>query len=118
MTFGTTEGKPWVEAFSTEPGKFTGRTFSRFHILSDRMSIPSVAEIWATPDHVVESHVHTSDELFYVLRGAIEVNGKRVGPREVVFIPRNTSYGARVLTNDGAHVLRIELPVTDDTNPG
>lgn len=65
MTFGTTEGKPWVEAISTEPGEFTGRTFSRFHILSQHASIPSVGEIWATADHVVVSHAHTSDELFY-----------------------------------------------------
>ncbi len=113
MTFGTTEGKPWVEAISTEPGKFIGRTFSRFHILSDHVSIPSVAEIWATSDHVAEAHAHNSDELFYVLRGAIEINGKGVGPREVVFIPRNTVYSARVLTSDGAHVVRIELPNAD-----
>jgi hypothetical protein len=34
MTFGTTEGQPWVEALPTQRGRFAGRTFSRFHILN------------------------------------------------------------------------------------
>ena len=110
MTFGTTEGKPWIEALPTERGTFTGRTFSRFHLVDDRGAVPMVGEIWATSDHAVESHAHDADELLYVLRGAIAVNGRRLGSNEVVFIPRGTSYRARVLTNEGARVLRIELP--------
>ena len=114
MTFGTTEGQPWVEALPTERGTFTGRTFSRFHIAGG--SAPNVCEIWATSDHAVESHAHDADELFYVLGGAIEVNGRRLCAGEVVFIPRGTSYGARVLTDGGAHVLRIQLPNGDGRN--
>jgi mannose-6-phosphate isomerase-like protein (cupin superfamily) len=110
VTFGTTEGKPWVEALPTERGTFTGRTFSRFHIAGDGGASPTVGEIWATADHAVESHAHDADELLYVLSGAVEVGGRRLGPNEVVFIPRGASYGARVLTDEGARVLRIELP--------
>jgi mannose-6-phosphate isomerase-like protein (cupin superfamily) len=110
MTFGTTEGKLWVETLPTERGAFTGRTFSRFHIVSAGGSVPTVGEIWATSDHAVESHAHDADELLYVLSGAIAVNGRRLGSNEVVFIPRGAPYDARVLTDEGAHVLRVELP--------
>src|SRR5215217_6452113 len=110
MTFGTTEGKLWVEALPTERGTFTGRTFSRFHIVSSGGAVPTVGEIWATPDHAVEAHAHGSDELLYVLSGAIEVNGRRLGKNDVVFIPRGAAYGARVLGDEGSRVLRIELP--------
>jgi mannose-6-phosphate isomerase-like protein (cupin superfamily) len=110
MTFGTTESKPWVEALPTERGTFTGRTFSRFHLVGGGGPVPTVGEIWATSDHAVDAHAHEADELLYVLSGAIAVNGRRLGPNEVVFIPRGTSYSARVLTGEGARVLRVELP--------
>ena len=110
MTFGTTEGKQWVEALPTERGTFTGRTFSRFHIAGAGGSVPTVCEIWATSDHAVEAHAHDADELFYVLSGAIEINGRSLGAGEVVFIPRGASYSARVVTDGGAHVLRVQLP--------
>lgn len=116
MTFGTTEGKHWVEALPTERATFTGRTFSRFHILSGRGSVPTVGEIWATSNHAVESHAHDADELLYVLSGAIAINGWRLGPNEVVFIPKGESYDARVLSDDGAHVLRLELPSASNRN--
>ena len=110
MTFGTTEGQPWIEALPTPRGRFTGRTFSRFHIVNAGNSVPTVGEIWATSDHAVESHAHDADELLYVLSGAIAVNGRRLGSNEVVFIPSGASYSAQVLTDEGARVLRIELP--------
>lgn len=110
MTFGTTESKPWVEALPTKEATFTGRTFSRFHIIGASGSVPTVGEIWATSDHAVNAHAHEADELLYVLSGVIAVNGQRLGPNEVVFIPRGASYSARVLTGDGARVLRVELP--------
>lgn len=113
MTFGTTEGRPWVEALPTERGRFAGRTFSRFHIANAGGAIPTVGEIWATSDHAVESHAHDADELLYVLSGAIAVNGRRLESNEVVFIPRGTSYSAQVLSDEGARVLRIELPNAD-----
>src|SRR5215216_5132461 len=114
MTFGTTADKPWVEALQTERGApFTGRTFSRFHIVGNSSSVPTVGEIWATSGHAVEEHAHDSDELLYVLSGAIEVNGGRVEANDVVFIPRGTSYHARVLTEEGSHVLRVEMPDGD-----
>jgi mannose-6-phosphate isomerase-like protein (cupin superfamily) len=110
MTFGTTKDRAWFEALPTERGSFTGRTFSRFHIVDNSGSVPNVGEIWATSDHAVEAHAHGADELLYVLSGAIAINGRRLGSNEVVFIPRDASYSARVLTDEGAHVLRIELP--------
>ena len=110
MTFGTTEGKHWVEALPTARGEFTGRTFSRFHIVDAGGNLPSVGEVWATSNHSVESHAHDADELLYVLSGAIEINGRRLGANEVVFIPRGTAYSARVIAAEGAHVLRVELP--------
>jgi mannose-6-phosphate isomerase-like protein (cupin superfamily) len=110
MTFGTTEGQPWIEALPTQRGRFTGRTFSRFHIVNAGESVPIVGEIWATSDHAVESHAHDTDELLYVLSDAIAVNGRRLGANEVVFIPRGASYSAQVLTDEGARVLRIVLP--------
>ena len=114
MTFGTTEGQPWSEALPTQRGRFAGRTFSRFHILNAGSSVPTVGEIWATSDHAVESHAHDGDELLYVLSGAIAVNGRRLGSNEVVFIPGGASYSAQVLTDEGARVLRIELPNADN----
>jgi len=78
MTFGTTKDKPWIEAILTDRGpQFSGRTFSRFHIVSNSSAVPTVGEIWATSDHAVESHAHDSDELLYVLSGVIEINGQR-----------------------------------------
>ncbi|HEX8845405.1 MAG TPA: hypothetical protein VF791_12210 [Pyrinomonadaceae bacterium] len=119
MTFGTTAGKPWVEALPTPHGHpFTGRTFSRFHLIGNGGAAPTVGEIWATSDHTVESHAHDSDELLYVLDGAIEVNGRRMLTNDVVFIPRGTPYSARVLTGEGAHVLRVELPNADASREG
>ena len=118
MTFGTTEDKPWVEALPTERGTFTGRTFSRFQIVGTGGSVPTVGEIWATSDHAVESHAHDADELLYVLSGAIEVNGRRLDSNEVVFIPRDASYRASVLTEGGARVLRVELPGNDGRREG
>jgi len=111
MTFGTTEGKPWVEALPTEDGaSFNGRTFSRFHIVGNSGAVPTIGEIWATSDHAVESHAHDADELLYVLSGAIEVNGRRLEANQVVFIPRGSAYSARVLTDEGSRVLRVEFP--------
>ena len=66
MTFGTTESKPWIEALPTKRGRFTERTFSRFHIVGADGSAPTVGEIWATSDHAVESHAHDADELLSV----------------------------------------------------
>jgi hypothetical protein len=114
VTFGTTEGSSWIEALPTGRGPtFTGRTFSRFLIVGDGSAVPSVCEIWATSDHAVERHAHESDELLYVLSGAIEINGRRLEAKSVVFIPRGTAYGARVSTAEGSHVLRVEIPNTD-----
>lgn len=110
MTFGKTENKPWVEALPTEQGQFSGRTFSRFHVMGDDDSIPTVCEIWATSDHAVEAHAHNADELLYVLRGVISLNRHTLKSNAVVFIPRGAAYSARVLSDGGAHVLRIELP--------
>jgi mannose-6-phosphate isomerase-like protein (cupin superfamily) len=111
VTFGTTEGKSWVEAVPTGHGPtFTGRTFSRFHIVGDGGAVPNVCEIWAAGDHAVESHAHDRDELLYVLSGAVEIDGRRVEANGVVFIPRGTAYGARVLSVEGSHVLRVEIP--------
>ena len=111
MTFGTTKSKPWVEALPTRHGApFMGRTFSRFHIAGGGDNVPTVGEIWATSDHTVESHAHDADELLYVLSGAIEINGHRLEANEVVFIPKGSAYGARVLTAEGSRVLRVEIP--------
>ena len=110
MTFGSTAGQPWVEALPTARGRFAGRTFSRLHIVNGGDSVPTVGEIWATSDHAVEAHAHDADELLYVLSGALAVNGRRLGPNEVVFIERGAAYGAQVLSDDGARVLRIQLP--------
>ena len=111
MTYGTSEGRSWIEALPTAHGPtFTGRTFNRFHIIGDGSTIPTVCEIWATSDHAVEAHAHDRDELLYVLSGAIEIDGRRVEANGVVFIPNGTAYGARVLTAEGSHVLRVEIP--------
>jgi mannose-6-phosphate isomerase-like protein (cupin superfamily) len=118
MTFGTTEGKSWVEALPTQRATFTGRTFSRSHIIGDSGSVPTVGEIWATSDHAVDSHAHDAAELLYVLSGAIAVNEQRVEANGVVFIPGGTSYSARVLTDGGARVLRIELPDAGSRDEG
>ena len=116
MTFGTTKGKPWVEALPAEHGSaFRGRTFSRFHIVGNGRAVPTICEIWATADHAVESHAHDSSELLYVLSGAIEVNGRRLEVNDVVFIPKGASYSARVLSDEGSHVLRVELPKDDSS---
>src|SRR5215211_1457339 len=87
VTFGTTKDQPWVEALPTRRRRFTGRTFSRFHIVNAGDSVPTVGDIWATSDHAVEAHAHDADELLYVLSGAIAVNGRRLGSNEVVLIP-------------------------------
>jgi mannose-6-phosphate isomerase-like protein (cupin superfamily) len=109
MTIGTTRDKPWIEALPTGRGaRFTGRTFSRFHIPGSG-GAPSVAEIWATAEHAVEAHAHESDELFYVLSGAIEIDGRLLRENEVAFIPKGTPYAARVASPEGGRVLRIEL---------
>jgi len=118
MTFGTTEGRPWVEALPTGRGTFAGRTFSRFHLLNDPGRCPTVGEIWATSDHAVESHAHSADELLYVLSGAIAVNDRGLSANEVVFIPGGSSYSARVLSEEGARVLRVELRVAAGRDEG
>src|SRR5690242_5319403 len=99
MTFGSTQGQPWSETIPTERGAhFTGRTFCRFHIVGDPRTVPAVGEIWATAEHAVEGHAHDTDEFLYVLRGAIEVNGRLLQANEAVFIPRGDSYHARVVS--------------------
>jgi quercetin dioxygenase-like cupin family protein len=115
MTFGATKDKPWSETLPTSRGaSFTGRTFCRFHMTGRSGSEPSIAEIWATRDHAVEGHAHDSDEMLYVLSGAIEVNGKTLGANEVVFIPRGDTYRAQVVSDDGSHVLRVAFSGGDD----
>jgi hypothetical protein len=42
--------------------------------------------------------------------GVIAINGRELGPNEVVFIPRGAAYNARVMDGEGARVLRVELP--------
>jgi mannose-6-phosphate isomerase-like protein (cupin superfamily) len=111
MTFGSTQGRLWVESLPTARGvRFSGRTFCRFYISGDPRTCPSLAEIWATSDHAVDGHAHDSDEMLYVLSGAIEVNGQLVQPNEAVFIPRGESYRARVVSAEGGHVLRLAFP--------
>src|SRR5262245_320098 len=118
MTFGTTDGQTWSETLPTGRGAhFTGRTFCRFHIPGTPGKTPSVAEIWATPDHAVEGHAHDADEMLYVLSGAIEVNGRALRANDVVFIPRGDSYRARAISAEGSHVLRVAFPGADD-RPG
>ena len=113
MTIGTTRGKAWIEAVPTDRGaRFTGRTFSRFHIAGGE-GAPSVGEIWATGEHAVEAHAHDSDELFYVLSGAIEIDGRLLCVNDAVFIPRATAYAARVTSPEGSRVLRVALPSAD-----
>jgi len=108
VTFGATKGQPWSETLPTSRGaSFTGRTFCRFHVAGRSSSEPTIAEIWATSDHAVEGHAHDSDEMLYVLSGAIEVNGRTLASNEVVFIPRGDSYRARVVSDDGSHILRV-----------
>ena len=108
VIIGTTKGMAWSETLPTAEGvPFTGRTFSRCHLPGDHETVPSIHEIWATTEHAVEGHAHDSDELLYVLKGVIEVNGQTLKRNEVVFISRGTSYRARVLSIEGAHVLRI-----------
>ena len=58
----------------------------------------------------MESHAHDSDELLYVLSGAIDIDGRRLEAGGVVYIPRGTSYSARVSSDAGSRVLRIEFP--------
>jgi redox-sensitive bicupin YhaK (pirin superfamily) len=110
MTIGSTRRKPWTEALPTERGaRFTGRTFSRFHIVG-RGTTPTVGEIWATGAHSVEAHAHEEDELLYVLSGAIEVDGRLLRENDVAFLPRGAAYAARVASPEGSRVLRIALP--------
>jgi len=111
MTFSATEGQPWTDTLPTLRGAgFTGRTFCRFPIPGGSNTVPSVAEIWATADHAVEGHAHDADELLYVLRGAIEVNGHTLRAGGAAFIPRGESYRARVVSAAGSHVLRVAFP--------
>ncbi len=111
MLFGTTEGQGWTETLPTSRGApFTGRTFFRVHIPGDRETVPVICEIWATADHAVEGHAHDSDELLFVLSGEIRVNGRVLRANEVAFIPRHSSYEARVMSMEGAHILRMEFP--------
>jgi quercetin dioxygenase-like cupin family protein len=115
MIFGTTEGQPWSETLPTARGAaFTGRTFCRFPIPGGSPSVPSVAEIWATADHAVEGHAHDADEMLYVLKGIIEVNGHTLRAGGTVFIPRGDSYRARVVSKEGSHVLRVAFPSAAD----
>jgi mannose-6-phosphate isomerase-like protein (cupin superfamily) len=107
---GSTGGQPWVEAVPTRDSSFAGRTFSRWHLVGGNGDAPNVAEIWATGDHDVSAHAHDVDEILYVLRGAIEVNGRTLTKNDVAFIPRGSSYRARVVTPEGSHVLRVEFP--------
>jgi hypothetical protein len=51
--------------------------------------------------------------LFYVLSGTIEIDGRRLEAGDVVFIPKGSAYGARVLSDEGSRVLRIEIPNMD-----
>ncbi len=110
MTFGTTMGGQWHETLDTGRGAaFSGRTFCRIHMAGEP-GAPVVGEIWATSDHAVEGHAHDSDEMLYVLKGDIQVNDRKLGANEVVFIPRGSAYRARVMSGEGAHILRIEFP--------
>jgi quercetin dioxygenase-like cupin family protein len=114
MTFGSTNGAPWTETLATERGaQFSGRTFCRLHTLGDRKSVPVIGEIWAAFGHRVEAHAHDADELMYVLRGSIEVNGRTLRANDVVFIPRGEAYHAAVVSPEGSHVLRIEFANPD-----
>jgi len=109
MVVGTTQGKQWTETLPTDRGaRFTGRTFFRLHILAD--ALPVIGEIWATSDHAVNGHSHEADEMWYVLNGAIEVNGQALGKNELAFIPAGSHYTARIVSDGGGHVLRIAFP--------
>lgn len=115
MTFGATKGQPWSETLPTARGaSFSGRTFCRFHVVGRSSSEPTIAEIWATSDHAVEGHAHDSDEMLYVLSGAIEVNGRMLEANGVVFIPRGDSYRARVVSAEGSHILRVAFSSEND----
>lgn len=47
--------------------------------------------------------------MLYVLKGAIQVNDRKLEANDVVFIPRGSAYRARVRSEGGAHILRIVL---------
>lgn len=107
VAFGKTAAEHWIETLPTQHDKFSGRTFCRSFLRGS--DAPSVVEIWATADHAVDAHAHDTDEVLFVLRGAIEINGVIVGTNELVFIPRGQSYSAKVVSAPGSHVLRIAL---------
>jgi mannose-6-phosphate isomerase-like protein (cupin superfamily) len=109
IRYGTTKQRPWIEAIPTSRHGFSGRTFSRFQLASGEPGVPNVAEIWASSGHAAAAHAHDSDEVLYVLSGAIEIDGRRLEANDVAFIPAGTAYDARVVSADGSHVLRIEL---------
>jgi hypothetical protein len=80
----------------TEQGTFfTRRAFSRFRLVGNSVAIPLVCEIWAPAAHAVRGHGHAADEMLYVLCGASEINGQRVGVNAIAFIGLANETGTR-----------------------
>jgi quercetin dioxygenase-like cupin family protein len=45
------------------------------------------------PDAEVEPHAHTEDEIVYVLKGAILLGARTVGPGDALYVAKDTLYG-------------------------
>jgi quercetin dioxygenase-like cupin family protein len=48
------------------------------------------------PGAVVEPHAHTDDEIVYVLRGAIHLGKRVLGPGDALYVGADTLYGFKV----------------------
>jgi quercetin dioxygenase-like cupin family protein len=48
------------------------------------------------PDAVIEPHAHTDDEIIYLLRGAIHLGARVLGPGDALHVAGNTLYGFKV----------------------
>ena len=83
----------------------TGRGYTKFLVQHKKGQGPSIMiRMWG-PETDIPIHSHDFDEMFFVLRGEVEMGGTAYPEGSCIYIPKGTEYGP-TRAPKGAHLLR------------
>lgn len=83
----------------------TGRGYTKFLVQHKKGEGPNImVRMWG-PETDIPIHSHDFDEMFFVLRGEVEMGGKAYPEGSCIYIPKGVPYGP-TRAPKGAHLLR------------
>ena len=101
-------GRPVRDGVMVHPtdgpnGHKWGQVFMKFLVM------PRILELWYEGGFSSLRHQHGVDEIFYIVKGSMFVNGYELTAGSAVVVPKLTQYGPEYTGAEGAHFYRMEL---------